>query len=44
MPKKELSAEYIRYLQEIQKDVISLNNIILTETNEDNDELLKNDC
>lgn len=41
MPKKELSAEYIRYLQEIQKDVISLNDVILTETNEDNDELLK---
>jgi len=43
MPKKELSAEYIRYLQEILRDVISLNDVILTETNEDkdNDELLK---
>jgi len=41
MPKKELSAEYIRYLQEIQRDLISLNDVILTETNEDNDELLK---
>ncbi len=42
MPKKELSAEYIRYLQEIlQRDVISLNDVILTETNEDDDELLK---
>jgi RNA polymerase primary sigma factor len=36
MPKKELSAEYIRYLQEIQRDVISLNDVILTD-----DELLK---
>lgn len=41
MPKKELSAEYIRYLQEIQRDAMSLNDVILTETNEDNDELLK---